>query len=213
MSSVGGDFYNFHSIDPNRIGFFISDVSGHGIPAALITFMVKIVVDMLGNEAGNPENFVHQLNTILAPYLNKDFITAGYAMIDLGNKEIEYIRAGHAPLFVFDRGTSTVQRLSPRGRLMGMGQEFFARSATVSLQKGDRVLLLTDGITECARYDNLDGSPRQVLYEESRLEEFIIESAGYSTNEFADALIDDLKSWSNESSFEDDVTFIVIDVG
>lgn len=211
MSSIGGDFYNFHIINNEIIGFFISDVSGHGIPAALITTMVKIVTEMLNSYYGDPVTFMNSINAILTNYLEKNFITAAYALIDLKNMKLEYARAGHVPLYIYQRSTHSIKSICPRGGLIGMLREFDCQSATIDVRRGDRVILLTDGITDSRKNDN-SGTKTTLIYEENRLEEFIIAASDHSTHDFADALIEDLTVWTGSTNFDDDVTFIVIDI-
>src|SRR6185369_12180851 len=86
MASVAGDFYEFVPIDDRRAGFLIADVSGHGVPAALIASMIKVAMHAVQSSAMNPGELLRGLNRILSPQLKGQFVTAGFLFIDLEGK-------------------------------------------------------------------------------------------------------------------------------
>src|ERR1017187_6060797 len=82
MASVAGDFYDFVLLDANRIGILVADVAGHGVPAALISSMVKVALASQHEHAADPAMVLSGLNQIFCQQRTGQFITAGYLVID-----------------------------------------------------------------------------------------------------------------------------------
>ena len=102
MTAVAGDFYDFISIDQNRIGLMVADVSGHGVPAALIAAMIKVAMQMVVACASNPGSVLRELNRILSKQLHDQFVTAAYLLIDM--------KDAHGALF--SRGTPAASTMA-----------------------------------------------------------------------------------------------------
>ena len=83
MTEVAGDFYDFLLVDDRRLGILIADVSGHGVPAALVASMVKIAIAAQAPHADDPAKVMNGLNSILAGKLHGQFVTAAYLYLDL----------------------------------------------------------------------------------------------------------------------------------
>jgi sigma-B regulation protein RsbU (phosphoserine phosphatase) len=97
MTAVAGDFYQFLSVDDRHAGFLIADVSGHGVPAALIAAMIKVAAQSVMAEAANPSLVLHRLEKILGSDLRGRFVSAAYLWIDTENRIARYSAAGHPP--------------------------------------------------------------------------------------------------------------------
>ena len=95
MSAVAGDFYDFLFIDEKRIGILIADVTGHGIPAALIASMLKVAFATQAHHANDPACVLTGLNRALCGKFEEHFVTAAYLFIDLENYLLRYSAAGH----------------------------------------------------------------------------------------------------------------------
>jgi len=95
MSAVAGDFYDFLFIDEKRIGILIADVTGHGIPAALIASMLKVAFAAQAHHANDPACVLAGLNRALCGKFEEHFVTAAYLFIDLQNYLLRYSAAGH----------------------------------------------------------------------------------------------------------------------
>lgn len=146
MEELGGDFYDFIPLGNGKMGFFISDVSGHGIPAALVTGILKSLVSSAGEAAGVPGAMMKYINRGIKDLSSGDFVTACYCILDMRNMELVYARAGHPyPLLI--RGSETIS-LESRGNFLGrmISTEFETKSER--LRSGDRILLYTDGLSE-----------------------------------------------------------------
>jgi sigma-B regulation protein RsbU (phosphoserine phosphatase) len=148
MTSVAGDLYEFIKVDDRRAGFLIADVSGHGVPAALIASMIKVATYAVQSQAANPGELLRGLNRILTPQLNGQFVTAGYLFVDMEAKVASYSGAGHPPLLHWNNSTGDLQRLDSNGLLFGVLKETDYPTKELPLRSGDRFLLYTDGLTE-----------------------------------------------------------------
>ncbi len=103
MESVGGDFFDFIRFrDSRRLGIFISDVTGHGVPAALITSMIKSMILQAGSHRADPAEFLSYLNGLLVHRTGGNFVTAFYGVFDPDRRTITYSNAGHYPPYLAD---------------------------------------------------------------------------------------------------------------
>lgn len=147
MLRIGGDFYDFFLFkEPQLLGIIVADVTGHGIPAALLTGMIKTLTAMGGAHKLSPAGFLAFLNDRIVDLKSGSFTSAVYVLYDAGTRRLSYARAGHTlPVLVRD-GVAT--ELPSRGMLMGVmaGQRY--EEQHVVLRAGDKVFLFTDGLIE-----------------------------------------------------------------
>jgi two-component system sensor histidine kinase ChiS len=206
MQIIGGDFFDLHELDENRIGVFVADISGHGVPAAIIASMVKIAFYMLKSLAPEPDLLLNEMNRILTGYLENQFVTAGYALIDRVKMKLSYARCGHEPLMLFRRKDNTLHELIPVGRLIGYSTEGNCVTSEVDIEPGDRIILYTDGITGVYNKD-------REIFSSNFLKNTIMRSRELSASDMAESLTGILRRWRGlDEEFEDDVTIVVIDV-
>jgi len=206
MNSVGGDFYDFYEIDDQRLGVFVADVSGHGVPAALIAAMVKIAFSVQKSNARSASMVLTSMNHTLVDRIGKQLLTASYAYINLETGKLFHASAGHWPLLLWKKQSQTLQELKPDGIIMGWLSEIDYVSTDCDLEPGDRILLYTDAIIETR-------NSRGELFGEDRFHRLIQEKQNLSAGNFADFLLKHLIAWSGHlNGFEDDLTLIAIDV-
>ncbi|MCU0846408.1 MAG: SpoIIE family protein phosphatase [Spirochaetes bacterium] len=206
MESIGGDFYDFHVIDDKRISALITDVSGHGIPSALIASMVKIIFCMQKSLADRPDRFLLEMNQILMGNTENQFLTAGYVYIDLEKKKLYHASAGHLPLIIFKRKQNTLIELKPHGMIMGWFSQVRYDLADINIDSGDRIILYTDGITEACNKE-------KKMLGDSIFKDLILHHSNMKAADFISCLMIRIKEWIGvENSFEDDITIIVIDI-
>lgn len=207
MASVAGDFYDFIKVDEKRLGILVADVSGHGVPASLISSMVKIALSSQLPHADNPAQVLGGINQILCGKLESDFVTAGYLFIDTENKTATYAGAGHPPLLLWRGSEQKIYDYRENGIILGQFEDARYQNIELSLKSGDRFFLYTVGIIEAA---NAAGD----LFGWSRFKEFITSYASLSVGDFADGLIQHISSWSGkhlDEALDDDLTLVVAD--
>src|ERR1700747_3760641 len=98
MAAVPVDFYDFIPVDEKRMGILVADVTGHGVPAALIASMIKVAMQSVMACADEPGEVLRGLNRILYGLLRDQFVSAAYLWLDTGNCKGLYSAAGHPPL-------------------------------------------------------------------------------------------------------------------
>ena len=160
---VGGDFYDFYFVGPEKLALVMADVSGKGIPAALFMMRAKATIQSYLRSGLGIVEAVESANRWLAAENDANmFVTAWIGIVDLSTGELEYVNAGHNPPLV-KRADRQVEYLSPRsGPPLAVMDGVSYRRQTLSLKPGDGLLLYTDGVTEAM---NAAGA----LYGEDRL--------------------------------------------
>ena len=205
MTAVAGDFYWFIAVDPNRAGFLVADVSGHGVPAALIASMIKVAMQSVVACADDPQAVLRGLERMLFGQLRGQFVTAAYLWLDTENHRALYSAAGHPPLLRWREGK--LERIESNGLLFGVSGECDNYPVcAMPIQPGDRFLLYTDGVTEP---ENAQGDS----FGDMRLEEVVRENQSRSPSVLSDELLAELRHWQPSAiAQQDDITLIVIDV-
>jgi sigma-B regulation protein RsbU (phosphoserine phosphatase) len=204
MTAVAGDFYEFIPVDQNRVGFLVADVSGHGVPAALIAAMIKVAMQSVVSRADDPPEVLRGLNRALAGQLRGQFVTAGYLWIDMERRRALYSAAGHPPLLRWRRGK--LDRIESNGLLFGVIPDPDYPVRELPIYSGDRFLLYTDGVTEP---ENANGGS----FGDCKLEEVVRNYQSRSPSELSDQVLSEIRLWQPASlAQQDDITLIVIDV-
>lgn len=206
MNSVAGDFYDFLVVDENRIGVLVADVSGHGMPAALIASMLKIAFAAQSANACDPALVLSGLNQALCGKFRGHYVTAAYALIDTERQTLRYAGAGHPPLLVRDRPSGKAREILENGFFLGYFPGATYSAVEIPFQAGDWVLLYTDGISEMMNWS-------EEQFGEARLKSFLEENPNLPAAEFADSLLDRLSLWSGRPSGQDpddDVTLLAV---
>lgn len=204
MTYVAGDFYDFIPVDADRAGFLVADVSGHGVPAALIATMIKVAIRSIVPCAHDPRAVLQGLNRVLYGQLRNQFITASYLWMDMESRKALYSAAGHPPLVRWREGK--LERIESNGLLFGVRPEPDYPVCEMQISAGDRLLLYTDGLIEP---ENLKGDS----FGDGRLEGVMRENQSRSPSDLADQLLSELRLWQPASlEQQDDITLLVIDV-
>ena len=151
MTSVAGDFYDFVLADDARAGLLIADVSGHGVPAALIASMVKLAATSQRSQATDPAALLAGMNTALHGNTQNQFVTAAYVYLDAEAGEFRYSAAGHPPMLLLRNGA--VSEIAENGLILAAFDFAAYESKAHPLQPKDRLLLYTDGM-DAASFEN-----------------------------------------------------------
>jgi sigma-B regulation protein RsbU (phosphoserine phosphatase) len=200
MSSVAGDFYDFLVADEHQAGLLIADVSGHGVPAALIASMVKLAATSQRSHAAEPAALLSGMNAALCGNTQNQFVTAAYLHLDAASASLRYSAAGHPPLLLLRQGVVT--EIVENGLLLGVFPSAALSTAVHTLAPGDRLVLYTDGIIEAA-------DAKREEFGQSRLQALLQKGAPLSPQEAADLIIVSVQEWSK--SQDDDLTVLVCD--
>src|SRR5262249_36502993 len=148
VTSVAGDFYDYTIADDQQVGLLIADVSGHGVPAALIASMVKLAAASQRRVAADPCRFMAGVNSALLGNTQNQFVTAAYVYLNAELGELRYSAAAHPPMLLLRNGGVTP--IEQNG-LMLAAFSFASYSTGVHrLQVGDRIVMYTDGVLEAS---------------------------------------------------------------
>ena len=213
--AVGGDYYDFWTIDNNRFGMLIADVAGKGTSAALYMAELKGIVLSLSQSHSSPRRLLIDANRIISRHLDsRSFITMTYGVVDVNAGTLTYARAGHCPLIHLP-GPHAPSRepaiLTPDGMVLGMDIEdgrLFERlleESTVPLGAGDVFVLYTDGVTEAM-------SPDGEFFGEGRLSALAQQYAHGSFTDLRNEVLSAVNVFAAPSEQQDDITMLVLHV-
>lgn len=147
---MSGDYYNFVDHGIGSLGVAISDIIGKGIPAALCMSMIKYAMDRLDDQPLSPSEMLRDLNTVVERNVDPSmFITMVYGVYDSLNHTFRYATAGHEPGFFYHANEKHFTDLESRGLVLGVARDVDYPEYTLSLSKGDAIILFSDGVTEC----------------------------------------------------------------
>jgi phosphoserine phosphatase RsbU/P len=208
MASVAGDFYDFIVVDEKHIGILVADVSGHGMPAALIASMLKIALSAQAERAADPAQVLLGLNEALCGKFQHHYVTAAYLFVDTAKRTLTYAGAGHPPLLLWGGATEGVRAVEENGLFLGKFEFATYSSVELPLQPGDWGLLYTDGISETT-------NPAGIEFGTERFREFLATEQNTSADHFANRLLEELSHWSARGEGEDlddDITLVALHV-
>lgn len=200
MTSVAGDFYDFPLAGADEAGLLIADVSGHGVPAALIASMVKLAAASQRACAADPAAFLSGMNAALCGNTQDQFVTAAYVHLDAVAGRLRYAAAGHPPMLLLRNGT--VSEVLENGLFLAAFPSATFTTVELPLEPGDRLLLYTDGIVEAADASEAEFSP-------ARLKQILAATQDQTAQQAADAIIQAVQQWAK--SQDDDLTVLVCD--
>lgn len=205
MEQVGGDFFDFYEVDDNRVGVIIADVSGHGVPAALVASMFKIASSIQFERTGTPADLLKRINKTLYGKTKKAFITASYIEIHIKERKLLHSRAGHPPMLFLDKNSDESYQSLPSGMTIGWFDETEHSIEELPLFGAKRIALYTDGIIEAR-------SPSGELYTTERFIDILKKTKTWDTHLAMAHIKEDIFHWTTTTNLEDDLTLILIDI-
>jgi sigma-B regulation protein RsbU (phosphoserine phosphatase) len=211
--AVGGDFFDVLALSDTRAGLFICDVMGHGVRAALVTAMVRALLEGFRGVADDAGRFLTELNRELLAILGQAsvpvFLSAFYATVDVEAGELRYANAGHpSPLHVrrSEGEVSTLPSSSGMpGPPLGVRDQASYTTAHVGLSRGDLLVLFTDGLFEVTGAD-------QEPFGEERLQSSVRRRMALPTGRLFDELLAEVQDYSAGRGFADDVCLVGLEV-
>ena len=200
MSSVAGDLYDYIIADDHQVGLLIADVSGHGVPAALIASMVKLAAASQRAVAGDPSRFLSGMNSALLGNTQNQFVTAAYVHLNSESGELRYSAAAHPPLLLLRSGRVT--QIEKNGLMLAAFASASYSTAVHKLETDDRIVMYTDGVVEAS---NAAGD----FFGYDALCALLTRTRELSPAMAADSIICSVRQWSEKQ--DDDLTILICD--
>ena len=208
---TGGDYFDFLDVGKpgdNQIGLVVGDVSGHGVPSALLMATARALMRQRSTLPGGPAQVVGDVNM----HLSKDvedsgqFMTLFYLVIDPVQRSLKWVRAGHEPAVLYDPHRDIFEELRGSGMALGVDETWKYEEESMSgLSNGQVILIGTDGIWESR---NRDGR----MFGKETFLDLIRKNTALSAEEILRVIIESVKNFQQGVEPEDDITLVVIKI-
>jgi serine phosphatase RsbU (regulator of sigma subunit) len=197
---VGGDFYDFLQLPDGRMGLFVGDVSGKGVPAAIVMAITRTML-RAAYHLGSPGEILEQVNNNLFPDIPPNmFVTCLAALLNSRTGRLQYANAGHDLPYV--RRVDGVSELRATGMPLGLMPGMSYEQKEITLKPGESVLLYSDGLVEAH-------SPRREMFGFPRMQGLVGAHPGGAT--LIDSLLAELEQFTGEEwEQEDDITLLTL---
>jgi sigma-B regulation protein RsbU (phosphoserine phosphatase) len=209
---TGGDYYDFIDLDESRpanIAIVVGDVSGHGIPSALLMATARAFIRQRAYLPGELSQIISDVNRQIAGDVEDSgqFMTLFYVVVDQDSRCLEWVRAGHDPGIFYDPESGLFEDLAGPGLALGIDGEWnYVTNRKDGLKEGQIIVLGTDGIWETQ-------NPQGELFGKEAIYEIIRENADAGSNALVDIIVDSLDRFRDGYHLQDDVTLIVVKIG
>jgi len=207
---VGGDYYDFISIDDENEGVIVADVSGKGVPGSLVMTMARAFIRMEAERSRNtsPADTLMKANRMLAQDIKKGmFVTALYCILNKRTNELRVASAGHNPLVIWRAATNQVQLVNPNGIALGFDKgpvfERTVKDEMIVLGHGDRIVAFTDGTVEAMNAQNQE-------FGDERFYTLIRDLAPRDSNQMLNLLVKALDEHKGNAPQSDDITIVTL---
>jgi serine phosphatase RsbU (regulator of sigma subunit) len=203
---VGGDFYDVYDLPAagHRLGLVVADVTGKGLPAALMMAFSRAVLRAAAYNGSGPSDALRRTNRVLVRDARTGlFLTALIAVLDPADGRLRYASAGHEFPLIRRHGSRRVRELRSQGAMLGLLEHLAVRDRTVALQPGDLFVAYTDGVTDAA-------APDGSRFGLERLIELVREASEATAGEVVAAIIAALEQFAGDAEPADDITVLAI---
>ena len=204
-SEVGGDFFDFITVDDRHLTLVIGDVSGKGIPAAMLTSVTRTMLRVEAVRGEPPHKIIQQANNVLYRDLSRadSFVTVFVATVDTLEGTLTYANAGHTPTLLWRTKEQQVEQLRATSLPIGIFDFQESSSRTVALNSGDTLVFHTDGITEAQ-------SPNNDLFGLNRLIHIVESRAGDSPEQLQQFIQAEVSNFRQDADWKDDATLLIV---
>ncbi len=205
---IGGDFFDYVYLngDSSQILFIISDVSGHGIDAAIITAVIKTAFRDLSENFKSVKALLHDINDTLINMMPSGYYsTMIVAKIDLKNRVLTYSNASHTPLLCIR--DNAIKEYRNGGTIIGLFPSAYFHEEDIKLNNGDVFLFFTDGIIEASKSKN-----KYDVYGIDRLKDMFINNSAYSAENIIETIKIDFYEYLDYRSPDDDCSMVVFKI-
>ena len=200
--TVGGDYYDYIPIGENQFLVCVADVSGKGVPAAILMSNFQAILRTLTRKSSDPEEMVHELNYQLAKNASgENFITFFMAIYNYATSSLQYVNAGHNPPMIIDQDKNLTTLKSGTTVLGAFDPLPFLNIGTLDGLNNFSLYLFTDGVTETFNAGEEEYGPE-------RLQNMLLNHADHSLDDIHEQLMVDLDEFRGGRQFEDDLTFL-----
>jgi two-component system sensor histidine kinase ChiS len=214
MEDLGGDYFDYlHFRGEDKIGIIISDVAGHGVPAAFITSMMKVAILQSGMKREDPAGLLFHLNDVLMHQVDETFITCFYGIYDYNNNHLLYSNAGHPPPLMIT-GDSVEKLPGKTGAPLAMLERSVMEEKStlydndkIMLRKGTKLLMYTDGFSDATQI-----SDKKNWFKSSIMDEVLMRHSREGAKEFVDNVLSELITFRGSYKFNDDICIVCVDV-
>ena len=201
---VGGDFYDFFAIDKSRIGIVIGDVSGKGVPAAMLMAISRTLLKATALKGIAPDICLTEINGIIAEEsLSTMFVSLFYGILDTRNGNFEYCNAGHNLPYIIADGGEIKPIENVGGLFVGAFQDTEYEPQTITLKPNESLFLYTDGVTEA-----MDANDNE--FGDDRLNNSLQKMLDKSPTDLTNSIIEKVKIYSDRTVQSDDITCLVL---
>lgn len=199
---VGGDYYDVFQLSKTKFALVIADVSGKGIPAALLMANLQATVKAYATEGATPADLCRKVNrAVCASITVGKFITFFYAVLDTQAKRLSYSSAGHNPAILVRRNGTDIT-LEAGGPVLGVLPDAVYEDDSIELVREDRIVIYTDGVTEAVDL-------RDEEFGEARLTDILRKNASANAAELRDRIMRSVAEFCRDD-FADDATLLTI---
>ncbi len=206
-TEVGGDYFDYFKISENEIGFFICDVSGHGVASGLLLSGLRSCMHLILEDHSDPKEVIQRLNRMIRKTQSrKMFVTAIFAIIDTQKNKCMLFNAGHLPPYKISGESKEIFKIRKHGVALGAMNNVDkegGNEVVFDFKKGDKLILYTDGVNEAMNLEKAE-------YGLDNLELYLNNNVDKKTNELLNGLILDVKKFTNNSVQRDDLTLLII---
>lgn len=201
---VGGDFYDFFKYDEDHLVFFVGDVAGKGMPAAIYMAVCKTMLKAIASEVSDPADCIAKVNNMLIPESDiTTFVTVFYGVLNVKTGELNFCNGGHnLPYLVSAKGVVT-EFEDIGGLLLGKFADAPYEKGTVHLNHGDSIVTFTDGVTEAENEE-------QDFFDEERVIQFLQKNGTRTLNSQVKGLFLEVMKFAGSANQSDDITVLSV---